>query len=41
MVEIKTNDNSSLLRTIVVGMAHLEKNMCANTPQKSYYQKKI
>ena len=21
-------------------MAHVEKNMCANTPQKSYYQKK-
>ena len=40
MVELKNNDNSCLPRAIVVGMAHLEKNMFANTPQKSYYQKK-
>ena len=40
MVEIKNNDNSCLPRAIVVGMSHLEKNMYANTPQMSYYQKK-
>ena len=40
MVEIKNNDNSCLPRAIVVGMAHLEKNLHSNTAQKSYYQEK-
>ena len=40
MVEIRNNDNSCLSRAIIVGMAHLEKNLYSNTQQKSYYQKK-
>ena len=39
MVESKTNDNFCLTRAIIIGMAHLEKNLHSNTSQKSYCQK--